>query len=130
MTSRFGIGGRGSVGRLNGVAMSIDTIRTVVTRYPGWIVGFWVVLAVAIGLAAPDLTRLAAEGQAHLLDEKSESARGGILIRELWPDQSFESQVVVALHRPSGLTTEDRAYARKLADRFEHTPGRPADILR
>ena len=47
--------------------MSIDTLRMAVTRYPGWIVGFWVVLAVAIGLAAPDLTRLAAAGQAELV---------------------------------------------------------------
>jgi putative drug exporter of the RND superfamily len=110
--------------------MSIDTLRTAVTRYPGWIVGFWVVLAAAIGLAAPDLTRLAAEGQAHLLDEESESAKGGELIRQAWPDQSFESQVVVALHRPSGLTLEDQAYAGRLARRFEQAPNRPADILR
>ncbi|WP_435007649.1 MMPL family transporter [Tundrisphaera lichenicola] len=108
----------------------IDTLRAVVTRHPGRIVGFWVVLAVSVGLAAPDLTRLAAEGQAHLIDEDSESARGGALIRDAWPDQSFESQVVVALHRPAGLTVEDRAYARRLADRFEHGPGRAQDILR
>ncbi len=110
--------------------MSIDTLRTAVTRRPGWIVGFWVVLAIAVGLGSPDLTRLAAEGQAHLLAEDAESSVGADLIRHAWPDQAFESQAVVALHRPSGLSAEDRSYARKLADRFELTTERPADFLR
>ena len=54
----------------------MDSFRVLVTRRPGWIVGAWVVLAAVVGLAAPDLTRLAAEGQAHLLDEDAESDRG------------------------------------------------------
>lgn len=85
--------------------MLIDTMRTAVTRRPGWIVGFWVVLAVAVGLGSPDLTRLAAEGQAHLLDEDSESARGADLIRQAWPDQSFESQAVISLTAPRDFRT-------------------------
>ena len=99
--------------------MAIDRFRSAVTRRPGWFVGFWVLLAVFVGLAAPDLTRIAAEGQAHLADEDSESSRGARLIREAWPDQSYESQVVVGLFRPSGLKPEDHAFARRLADRFE-----------
>ena len=110
--------------------MSIDTLRTAVTRRPGWIVGFWVVLTVVVGLASPNLTRLAAEGQAHLLNDDAESSRGAELIRHAWPDQSFESQAAVTLYRPSGLTTEDRAFARRLSDRFELTTERPADFLR
>lgn len=110
--------------------MLIDSLRIAVTRRPGWIVSVWVVLAGFVVLTAPDLTRLAAEGQAHLLDDESESARGGDLVREAWPDQSFASQVVVALHRASGLSAGDRAYARRLADRFEQAPDRPAEVLR
>src|SRR5262249_40866698 len=85
--------------------------------------------AFTVGLAAPDLTRLAAEGQAHLVAEDAESSRGARLIREAWPDQSYESQVVVGLFRPSGLTPEDHDFARRLSGRFEQREGRPSDAL-
>jgi RND superfamily putative drug exporter len=110
--------------------MVIDRFRSVVTRRPGWFVGFWVLLAAFVGLASPNLTRLAAEGQAHLVAEEAESSRGAALIRQAWPDQSYDSQVVVALYRPSGLTSEDHAFARRLADHFETLEGRPESILR
>ena len=110
--------------------MAIDRFRSAVTRRPGWFVGFWVLLAAFVGLAAPDLTRIAAEGQAHLADEDSESSRGARMIRDAWPDQAYESQVVVALSRPSGLKPQDHAFARRLADRFESLEGRPTSILR
>jgi RND superfamily putative drug exporter len=110
--------------------MAIVSIRAVVTQRPGWIVGFWIVLALAIGLAAPDLTRLAAEGQAHLNDEDSESYKGGELLHKLWPDQAYESEVVAALFRTSGLKPEDHAFARRLADRLNSAAGRPPAVLR
>ena len=110
--------------------MSIDLLRSAVTRRPGWVVGTWVVVAVSVVLTAPDLTRLAAEGQAHLVDEDAESSRGARLIRDAWPDQAYESQVVVGLLRASGLTPGDRAFARRLSDRFEELEGRPVDVLR
>ncbi len=110
--------------------MTIEMLRTTVTQHPGWIVLFWVVLAAGVGLAAPDLTRLAAEGQAHLVDENAESYRGASLIREAWPDQSYESQVVIELFRPSGLMALDHAYARRLSDRIELAEGKPSGLLR
>jgi putative drug exporter of the RND superfamily len=110
--------------------MALDRLRSAVTRRPGWFVGFWVLLAAFVGLASPDLTRLAAEGQAHLVDKDAESSRGAILIRQAWPDQSYDSQVVVVLFRSSGLTTEDRSFARRLVVRFEALEGRPPSILR
>ncbi len=110
--------------------MAIDRFRSAVTRRPGWFVGFWVLLAAFVGLASPNLTRLAAEGQAHLVAEDAESSLGAALIRQAWPDQAYESQVVVALYRPSGLTPEDHAYARRLAYRIESLEGRPESILR
>jgi putative drug exporter of the RND superfamily len=105
-------------------------LRTTVTQRPGWIVLFWVVLALVVGLAAPNLTRLAAEGQAHLVDEDAESSRGARLIREAWPDQAYESQVVITLLRRSGLTPEDHAFARRLTDRIELAEEKPAGYLR
>ena len=102
--------------------MLLDSLRSMVSRRPGWVVGFWFAVAAAVGLLAPDLTRLAAEGQAKLLARDAESLRAATVVGQAWPDQSYESLAVVALHRPGGLTPADLAYARRLADRI----GRPA----
>ena len=58
--------------------MVLDAIRTFVSRRPGWIVTIWLVVAVVVGCFSPDLTKLAAEGQAKMLAVgRGESARGG-----------------------------------------------------
>ena len=89
------------------------------TSRPGWIVALWVAAAVAVGLCAPDLTRLAAEGQGNLLGRDAESLRAGEALRLAWPDQAYESLAVAALHRPGGLSATDIGYAKRLvaADR-------------
>ena len=109
--------------------MTLDALRGVVTRRPFHIASAWLVLAVAVGLTAPDLTRLTAESEAMLLDKSAESARAEAIIKHDWPDQAYESMAVVVLHRPAGLTAEDHAYAATLADAFS-TPDRPKDIVR
>ena len=109
--------------------MPFETLRRTVTLHPGLVVGGWVLLALAVGLGAPDLTRLAAEGQANLLPRDAESALAAEKIRQTWPDQAYESLAVLALHRPEGLTDKDRILAARLADRFGASD-RPKDILR
>jgi RND superfamily putative drug exporter len=86
-------------------------------------------LALAIGVLAPDLTRLAAEGQAKMLPADAESLRAAELVGRAWPDQAYESMAVVALHRAAGLTAADLGYARRLAARLERAD-RPAAVLR
>jgi RND superfamily putative drug exporter len=109
--------------------MPLDTYRNVLSRRPAWVVLVWLGLALGIGLASPDLTRLAAEGQSKLLGRESESRRAAELVRRAWPDQSYESTVVLALHRPSGLTGADRQFAGVLAAQFE-AADRPKTVLR
>src|SRR5207248_2884537 len=109
--------------------MILDSLRSVVSRRPGWVVSFWFALALGIGLLAPDLTRLAAEGQARMLGKDAESLRAAALVGQAWSDAAFESMAVVALHRPGGLTAADEAYARRLAARYERAD-RPREILR
>ncbi len=109
--------------------MTLDTLRGTVTRRPVAVICAWLGLAAFVVLAAPDLTRLAAEGQALLIDERSESTIGAEIVKAAWPDQSFDSLAVVALHRPEGLTVGDRAFAVLLAEKFE-APDRPTAILR
>ena len=53
--------------------MPMVFLRSMVTGRPGWIVVFWVAVACATGYLAPNLTRLAAEGQANLLGGDGES---------------------------------------------------------
>jgi putative drug exporter of the RND superfamily len=109
--------------------MPFDTVRWVVSRHPGRVVAGWAAVALAVGLLAPDLTRLAAEGQAKLLPQGAESQRADELIRQAWPEQSFQALVVIALRRAGKLKADDHAFARTLADHFERTD-RPEIILR
>jgi RND superfamily putative drug exporter len=109
--------------------MVLDSLRSVVSRRPSWVVGGWFLLALAVGLLAPDLTRLAAEGQARMLGKDAESLRADASIARAWPDQASDSMAVVALSRTGGLTTTDLSFARRLASRFERRD-RPAPILR
>ncbi|MFO0958772.1 MAG: hypothetical protein U0800_15290 [Isosphaeraceae bacterium] len=110
--------------------MPLSTLRWVVSRYPGWVVLAWSLIALSLGLLAPDLTRLAEEGQAHLLPEDCESARADKVVREAWPDNWFQSLAVVALLRPEGLKEEDREYARRLEQAFTTPSEKPEALLR
>lgn len=106
-----------------------SALRRILIHHPRAVVVAWVAVAAVLFAAAPDLTELAAEGQAHLVPEDSESAIGRKLVAMAWPDQAYESVAVVLLHRPGGLTDPDRAYARELARELEARP-RPAPLLR
>jgi putative drug exporter of the RND superfamily len=90
--------------------MPMVFLRSMVTCRPGWIVGLWVAVACATGFLAPNLTRLAAEGQANLLGGDAESLGAAEVLRRAWPDQAYESLVVAAVHRASGLTAADLGY--------------------
>jgi RND superfamily putative drug exporter len=103
----------------------------VVIRRPATVVGVWLVLAAAVGLAAPSLTRLAAEGQANLLPKDAESVRFDAIVARAWPAQSYQSMAVAQFERSGGgrLTAEDARFARRLAELGE-IPGHPGEILR
>ncbi|MDR3638336.1 MAG: hypothetical protein P4L84_31325, partial [Isosphaeraceae bacterium] len=82
--------------------MSLDGLRSTVSRRPGVVIAVWLSAAAAVGLFAPNLTRLAADGQAKLLARDAESLRAAEAIGRAWPDQAYESLAVAALHRPGG----------------------------
>jgi putative drug exporter of the RND superfamily len=109
--------------------MTMSVVRSWVTRCPAWVVALWAAAALAMGLAAPNLTRLAAEGQAHLLGSDAESRRATEELRRAWPEQSYESLAVAALVRSGGLGPADVDYAKRLAERIGR-PGSPQPILR
>jgi putative drug exporter of the RND superfamily len=109
--------------------MGMEAIKLLAIRRPGWMIGAWLVVAVAVGGLSPDLTRLAAEGQARMLAGGAESRHAAELVRQCWPDQSYESMIVAVLHRAGGLTDADRQFAARLSRRFE-APKRPTEVLR
>ncbi len=83
-----------------------------------------------VGCLSPNLTKLAAEGQAKMLaGRRREPARGGAgqavvarsrLMRR-WPSRSCTGR--------SGLTAADRQYALRLSERFEGPSG-PSEVVR
>ena len=107
----------------------LEALQVLVTRYPITVVVVWVLLTALILAVAPDLTRLAAEGQARLVPEDAESVRARKLMDEAWPDQAYQSVAVALLHRPGSLQSEDHLYAEALAERLMG-PGKPAPVLR
>ncbi|MDG3007327.1 MMPL family transporter [Paludisphaera mucosa] len=107
----------------------LESIKTFSSRRPLCVAAAWLAIALGVGLTAPDLTRLAAEGQSKLLGTEAESRRAAELVRQCWPDQAYESTAVAAIHRPGGLVEADRRFAAALAGRFE-AADRPAAILR
>lgn len=110
--------------------MTVQRVRWFVTRHPVPVVIFWVVLTLALVLGSPDLTKLAAEGQANLVPKFAESSVAAALVRETWPDQSYQCTVVLGLKRVSKLTPADQAIARRLAQSVETSTNRPKGILR
>src|SRR4051794_4585964 len=99
--------------------MRYEKFRRVVSRRPGMVIAAWVLAAAAIGLSAPSLTELAAEGQANLLPKNVESVKVAEVVARTWPDQSYESMAVIALLRPGKLTPDDGRFARRLAEAVE-----------
>ncbi|QDV32683.1 MMPL family transporter [Tautonia plasticadhaerens] len=107
--------------------MPFDALRWFVSRRPAVVVASWIVALVLVVGLAPNLTELAAEGQASLLPEQSESAIAARMLEAGWPDQWFDSSAVLGVHNPGGIRSEDRAFAISLADRFR-APDRPEVI--
>ncbi len=102
--------------------------QSIVCRFPIWVTVSWLALAFGFYLISPDLTRLAAEGQARLLPEEAESVQANRVLREIWPERWYNSAAVLILERQSGLTQGDESYARKLVESFENAD-RPTPIL-
>ncbi|WP_152051256.1 MMPL family transporter [Tautonia marina] len=101
--------------------MPFDALRWFVSRRPAVVVACWIVVLVVVVGLAPDLTRIAAEGQASLLPEGSESAIAAEILGKTWPEQWFDSSAVVGVYNPEGLTDDDRDFAALLADRFQRS---------
>ena len=93
----------------------MEAMRTFVSRRPVWIVAIWLAAAIVVGCLSPDLTKLAAEGQAKMLASDAESRRAAELVKQAWPDEAYEAMAVAVLYRAGGLTDADRQYSLRLS---------------
>lgn len=99
-----------------------EAVRWWVTRRPWHVIAIWLGLAAAVFAFAPNLSELAAEGQAKLLPHDIESVVAGEWVAKAWPEQAYISLVAIAIERSSGLTSDDHAYAERIADRLAEPP--------
>jgi RND superfamily putative drug exporter len=99
-----------------------------VSRRPGWIAVIWLVIAAGVGCFSPNLTKLAAEGQANMLPSDAESLRAAELVKQSWPDRAYDAMAVAVLQRSGGLTEADRRFALRLSRTFEEA-GRPKEMV-
>ena len=110
--------------------MSLESLRGVVTSRPGWVVALWIADR---GCGGPLCSRLdEARGRGSGRSTGERCARVSVRPRRCaiaWPDQTYESLAVAALHRAGGLTANDIGYAKRLVERIE-APGRPNAVLR
>jgi len=110
--------------------MTVQRMRWFVTRHPLPVIAFWVILTAALVIGSPDLTKLAADGQANLVPKFAESSVAAALVRETWPDQSYQCTLVLGLKRESKLTDQDKEFARRIAQGVENNKERPKGVLR
>ena len=99
-----------------------EAVRWWVTRRPWHVIAIWVGLAAAVLVFAPNLSELAAEGQAKLLPHDIESVVAGEWVAKAWPEQAYISLVAIAIERGSGLTSDDHAYVERIEDRLSEPP--------
>ena len=93
-----------------------NALMRLVIGHPWAVVAAWLMITVGVVATAPDLTKLAAEGQAHLVPEDAESTIAKKLVERAWPEQAYQSVAVALLQREGGLTAEDRAYIEVACD--------------
>ena len=68
--------------------MTLRRLRWFVTRHPLPVVIFWIVLTIWLVVVSPNLTKLAAEGQANLLPKFAESSVAAALCTKKGANQA------------------------------------------
>ncbi len=92
-----------------------------IARHWPWVIGGWLLLAVALHLVAPPWDQVTHDGDLAYLPERMPSVQGEKLLRAAFPNQLAKSVVAIILERPGGaLQPDDLALVNVLA---EEMPG-------
>jgi putative drug exporter of the RND superfamily len=91
-----------------------------IARHWPWVIGAWLMLALALHLVAPRWDQVTHDGDLAYLPERMPSVQGEKLLAAAFPNHRSKSQVAIVLERPDGeLQLEDLALVDRLADECE-----------
>jgi RND superfamily putative drug exporter len=105
-------------------------LATLVTRHWLLVLAIWLVIPIALKLAAPSWDDICQDGDFAYLPPEMTSSRGEELFDKAFPDQTSKSEVVLVVARPNGrLRQEDYDVASRLAEKFAPREGAPVTAV-
>ena len=84
------------------------------TRHKYWVIAFWLVLAAALALLAPKLSKVGVTNESDFLPEGAPSLTAQKILAQHFPDIAASGELLIVLYDPQGLSKADRAYGRDL----------------
>lgn len=99
-------------------ARALPGLSRFAQRHARWVVLVWVVLAGALLMVAPSLTKVGVQDQSAFLPQGAQSQQAAELLTRLFPQDPSSNAGVIVFERRTGLTPADRQYAADLAHRL------------
>ena len=91
-----------------------EKLARVVTRYKGWVVAGWLLLALFMLWQAPRLSQVGEANELAFLPPDAPSMQAQRVLEQTFPDLASGVDVLLVFHRPTGLTQADRDYIREV----------------
>jgi len=106
----------------------VNRVARLSARWWWAVLGTWVLLVLALHVAAPPCSKVAIYGFSQFRSHNSHSVRGGTLLASGWRDGSYDRSLAVVLSRDRGrLSPDDEGYARNLVGWLQ-SPAAPRHI--
>ncbi|GAC1323937.1 MAG: hypothetical protein NVSMB13_04580 [Mycobacteriales bacterium] len=99
-------------------ARALPGLSRFAQRHARWVVLAWVLLAGALLVVAPSLTKVGVQDQSKFLPQGAQSQQALELLTRLFPQDPSSNAGVIVFERPTGLTPVDRQYAADVAHRL------------
>lgn len=96
------------------IARSFSRLVDVVEARARWVLGLWVLAAVALTLIAPSLNDVGSTDTADFLPADAPSQQADQVLARLFPDDPTRESSIVVFARDGGLTDADAAYIGEL----------------
>jgi RND superfamily putative drug exporter len=100
----------------------LNSLGKFITRNRWWVIGFWIVLVVAITAFSPKLSSVTTSSQTSFLSSKYESVRAGNVGAKSFPQSKDDTEVLLVTRKDGGkLTTDDHTAIQQLASKLQAT---------
>ena len=110
-----------------GSALMFSRFVAVVERRAWWIIGAWLITAIALMLFAPSLNDVGSQDTADFLPADAPSQQADRILSATFPDDPTREAAIVVVARDGGLTEHDRAWLGQLVADLQG-PAFSADI--